>query len=295
MPRPKVGLSLLPADDLRDAQLPLFESGLVEALEWTIDAEFAHDLPPWLAPLLDHYAAANALYAHGVDYSPLSAVFQPRQARWLEQARLALSRRRYQHLSEHFGFSTVPGLARGAPLPMPFVPSAVHVGRERLRRLRDCAELPIGLENLALAMCRDDVRAHGEFLEQLLAPIDGLLLLDLHNLYCQAVNFDVPADVLALSMPLERVRELHVSGGSWSSVETTDGPRPFRRDTHDGDVPEGVFALLAFVLPRCPKLEVVFVERLGDTLNALADADRYRRDYRRVQQLVHNAHGAAGE
>src|SRR5262245_10556376 len=100
MARPRVGLSLLPEEDLRDAQLPLFAEGLVEALEWTLDAEFEHALPAWVEPLLYHYAAAGVLYGHGVHYSPLSAVFEPRQARWLEQLSHAVKRRRYAHVSE---------------------------------------------------------------------------------------------------------------------------------------------------------------------------------------------------
>ncbi len=294
MPRPRVGLSLLPEEDLRDAQLPLFAAGLVEALEWTLDLEFEATLPPWVEPLLDHYAAEGALYGHGVHYSPLSAQFEPRQARWLEQLSRAVQRRRYVHVSEHFGFSTVPGLSQGAPLPVPFVPGAVRIGQQRLRALQQAAGgLPVGLENLALAMSCDDVWVHGEFLEQLLAPGDGFLLLDLHNLYCQAQNFDIPAEQLVLAMPLGRVRELHVSGGSWSTVTTAAGPRPFRRDTHDGDIPEPLFALLAFALPHCPRLEAVFVERLGGTLTSADEVERYRAQYRRVHALV-AAHESQG-
>ncbi|HTV21599.1 MAG TPA: DUF692 family protein [Polyangiaceae bacterium] len=236
--------------------------------------------------LLDHYAAAGALYGHGVHYSPLSAHFEERQARWLAQATRALDQRAYRHLSEHFGFTTVPGVARGAPLPVPFERTAIEVGRERLRLLEDAAGVPIGLENLALAMSRDDVLVHGEFLDTLLEPTGGFLLLDLHNLYCQAINFDVPADELARAMPLERVRELHLSGGRWASVSTPQGPQRFRRDTHDGAVPDEVFDLLEFVLPRCPRLEAVFLERLPGTLTSAEDVGRYRHDYRRMLSVV---------
>lgn len=286
--RPKVGLSLLPGDDLRRAQLPLFEAGIVQAIEWTIDIE--SDAGPWTDPLLDHYGAAGALYAHGVHFSPLSIGVDERQTRWLDAARRALDRRRYRHLSEHFGFSTVPGVARGAPLPVPFEAAAVGVGRDRLRRLADMAGLPVGLENLALALSRDDVLAHGEFLEALLMPADGFLLLDLHNLYCQAMNFDVPADELALAMPLHRVRELHLSGGRWATLPTRGGR--FRRDTHDGPIPADVFTLLESVLPRCGQLEAVFVERLGGTLSTAPDVEQYRKDYQRVFGIV-TAHAEA--
>ncbi|MEO8179458.1 MAG: DUF692 family multinuclear iron-containing protein [Deltaproteobacteria bacterium] len=292
---PKVGLSVLPEEDLRLAQLPLFAAGLVDAIEWTIDAEFEGVLPSWVEPLLDHYASCGVLYGHGVQFSPLSGLFEARQARWLEQASRVLAKRPYRQLSEHFGFTTVPGLARSAPLPVPFVPRAVAIGRDRLRSLQDAAAgTCVGLENLALSMSRTDVLMQGEFLDQLLEPTNGFLLLDLHNLHCQSENFDVAADELVLSMPLERVREIHVSGGSWSSVSTPDGPRPFRRDTHDDAIPEAVFSLLGFTLARCPLLEVVFVERLGKTLNNPVDVARYRADYERVRSIVAAAGQAGG-
>lgn len=135
-------------------------------------------------------------------------------------------------------------------------------------------------------MSRDDVLVHGEFLDQLLEPINGFLLLDLHNLYCQARNFDVAPDELVTSMPLERVREVHVSGGSWSTVRAPGGPQPFRRDTHDSAVPDDLFALLAFTVSRCPQLEVVFVERLGGTLSEPLDVVQYHDDYKRIMSIV---------
>lgn len=286
--RPRVGLSILPADDLRVAQAPLFAAGLVEALEWTIDAEMDRRLPTWVEPLLDHYASAGALYAHGVQFSPLSAVLAPRQHRWLELARRALGKRQYQHLGEHFGFTTVPGFARSAPLPMPFVPPVVALGQSRLALLQHELGLPIGLENLALALSRDDATLHGAFLDQLLEPVNGFLLLDLHNVHCQAYNFGLAARDLVSAMPLERVRELHVSGGSWAAVDTPEGARPFRRDTHDGAIPEEVFALLAWTIPRCAGLEVVFVERLPGSVATSEDVARYQDDYRRVMAITTN-------
>jgi len=47
-----------------------------------------------------------------------------------------------------------------------------------------------------------------------------------------------------------------------------------------------VFEMLAFALPRCPRLEVVFVERLGHTLQESGDVAHYREDYQRVRAIV---------
>jgi uncharacterized protein (UPF0276 family) len=282
--RPRVGLSVLLDDDLRDAQLPLFVEGIVDAVEWTIDLEMERAAPPWLGPLLAAYADEGALYAHGVHYSPLSAVLEERQSTWLSRAREIVARRRPAHLSEHFGVMTAPGFPRGAPLPVPFTHAVTRIGRDRLARLEQAVERPVGIENLALVMSQGDALAHGDQLAALIDGTDRFVVLDLHNLYCQAASYDIAPDDLLRRMPLDRVREIHVSGGSVMRFD--DDPRPFRRDTHDGPVPDEVFDLLALAIPACPNVEAVFLERLGGTFASETDVDRYRDDYRRILTIA---------
>jgi uncharacterized protein (UPF0276 family) len=54
---------------------------------------------------------------------------------------------------------------------------------------------PVGLENLALAMGPADAADQGPFLAAVLERLgdQGVLLLDLHNLHCQIVNFSLSA------------------------------------------------------------------------------------------------------
>ncbi|MFO0555699.1 MAG: DUF692 family protein [Polyangiaceae bacterium] len=284
----RVGLSLLPADDLRLAQAPLFAAGVVDAVEVTLDHAMGDWMPDWMVAVADHYSGEGALYGHGVHFSTLSAILEPRHLDWLGALTRETERRRYVHVSEHFGFMTVPGVRRGAPLPIPFTKASVELGRDRLSRLTAAARAPVGLENLGLAMSARDALALGEFMEQVLAPSDGFLLLDLHNLYCAAVSYSLDPRVLLSSMPLQRVRELHVSGGSLYTPKV-NSTRPFRRDTHDGPVPEVVFELVSAAIPQCPKLEVVILERLGNTLSTPEDVTRYREDFMRLAGCVERA------
>ena len=128
-----------------------------------------------------------------------------------------------------FGWMATQDFARSAPLPMPMLPETLRLGCDRIQQFADIAQIPVGLENLAFAFGLQDVRQQGEFLDQLLDPIDGFLLLDLHNLYCQMHNFQLSATEILSFYPLKRVRELHLSGGSWSQ----NGTATIRRDTHD--------------------------------------------------------------
>lgn len=268
------GLSLMPEADWATAAWPLFEAGEVDALEWSFDTRW-DAVPAWAEPLLDEFAAAGRLSGHGVTYSPLSARFTARQADWLARLAREVGRRPYTRISEHFGCSTAGDLVDGAPLPVPYSADAVLVGQDRLARLAAATGLPVGLENLALAFSRQDALEQGVFLDSLLTPFAGFLVLDLHNLYCQMVNFDIPALDLLDRYPLRRVRTIHVSGGS-----TVDG---IRRDTHDGPVPPAVLDLLDRTLARCPDADTVILERLGGTL---ADPAAFANEFRAVRAIV---------
>lgn len=277
--------------DFAAAVAPLLEEDRVDALEWSFDMGWANELPAWATLLLDHYSVADTLYGHGVSFSPLSARWEARQDRWIARFAEECGRRRYRHVSEHFGFMTAGRFDHGAPLPVPFTEGALAVGRDRIARMRAASGgLSIGLENLALAFAKGEARAQGRFLEELVAPSNGFVVLDLHNVHCQAVNFGLPIDALLATFPADRVRELHLSGGSWSSPRADEEHRPFRRDTHDGPVPEEVVDVLPRALARFPNVEVVIVERLGGTLAREADAARFRDDYRRIHAIAHGIH-----
>ena len=210
---PLAGLSLMREQNLSLASLPLFEAGEVDCLEWSFDVGWqAAAVPDWGQALLADFQAADRLVGHGVTFSPLTAGCIDHQERWLRQFRAECELRNYQHLSEHFGFMSAGDFHQGAPLPVPLTPEALALGQQRLQQLAEIANRPIGLENLSLAFGREDVARQGEFLDKLLAPVDGFLLLDLHNIYCQVCNFDLDFDALLDLYPLSRVREMHISG-----------------------------------------------------------------------------------
>jgi uncharacterized protein (UPF0276 family) len=282
--RPWAGVSLMPEDDFLRAAHPLFAAGEVEVLEWSFDTGWPPAVVPrWALDLIAAFGANNRLLGHGVHYSALSAGTESRQQAWLANCAEEVRRHPYRHVSEHFGFSGTRGFHQSAPLPVPLNETTLSLGRDRLRRLAEVAKVPVGLENLAFAFCPRDVEEQGRFLAALLEPVDGFLLLDLHNLYCQAVNFGRTLDELLATYPLGRVRELHVSGGSWSAA--SDSQQPIRRDTHDGPVPAELFEWLPRVLAVCPPVEAVILERLGGTFS-VADDEPFRRDFRRLKEIV---------
>lgn len=285
-----VGLSVSPSEDFRAAALPLFERELVDALEWNVDMGWSrHGLLDWVRALVDAYGAAGRLYAHGVELSLMSARFSTRHEQWLGRLGSEVRERRYVHLTEHFGFMTAGTFTGGTPMPLPGSPALVALVCERLARLRDVAGVPVGLENLAFALGPRDVEEQPELLERFLAPVDGFLLLDVHNLWCQAVNFGVDPLVLLGRYPLARVRELHVAGGAWSHPRSDPHKRPFRRDTHEDLVPDDVFPLVEEAVRRCAGLEVIILERTDHSLESDAAVARWQGDFLRLREIVRMA------
>ncbi|MBO0951358.1 multinuclear nonheme iron-dependent oxidase [Fibrella forsythiae] len=268
------------------ASLPLFEAERVEALEWSFDTLYAHQqLPDWFVDLLTTYSEAGRLIGHGVFFSLLSGRWTHDQQNWL--ARLHALSRDYQfdHVTEHFGFMTGEDFHKGAPINIPCTPVTLALGQDRLKRIQDACGCPVGLENLAFAYTLDDVKRQGDFLRQLIQPVNGFIILDLHNLYCQSHNFSIMHDDLMALYPLDRVREIHISGGSWSGSETQPGLL-IRRDTHDDAVPDDVFNWLSTTIDQCPNLKYVVLEQLGNGLTTEGQQQAFRADFHRMDTIV---------
>jgi uncharacterized protein len=268
--------------DFFAATRPLFESGQVEGVEWSFDYGWERELPGWLLEILKFFSDRNRLLGHGVSYSLLSAERHSQQALWRDRFAAELQKYRYQHVSEHFGWMGAGDFTQSAPLSLPLRPETLALGVDRLQKLAAVSTVPVGLENLAFGWSAEDAEQQGAFIRQLLAPVQGFLLLDLHNIYCQACNFDRPAPELLAQYPLELVREIHISGGSWSFT----GQRQMRRDTHDGAVPEEVFQLLTQVVSHCPNLQAVILERLGHTLKTESERQGLREDFDRLRRMM---------
>lgn len=272
-------------DDFARSSFPLFEEGVIDALEWTVDAGWTPaGVPRWAADLLDFFGKNERLYGHGLRFSVLSADGIEDRNRWLDRLREEVCTRKYMRFSEHFGFMRAGRFSDCAPLAVPYCPQTVEVGRENMLLLSDAASVPVGLENLAFAFGRQDVADQGAFIEDLLSPVDGFLMLDLHNIFCQSVNFDTPVIELLAAYPIFRAKQLHVSGGSYSQSSHQPKTRHIRRDTHDSAVPAELFELVPHVLKLCPNIDTVIFERLGNTIADSGQEKQFQSDFRRLKE-----------
>jgi uncharacterized protein (UPF0276 family) len=268
------------------ASLPLLEESRVEAIEWSFDALFnIQQVPAWFQELLTAFSNEKRLIGHGVFFSLFSGKWLPEQDEWIKKLKQTCTNFHFDHITEHFGFMTGKDFHHGAPLNIPYTPSTLNIGRDRLQRIQQACQCPVGLENLAFSYSLEEVKKHGAFLEQLLEPVNGFIILDLHNLYCQMHNFSIGFEEIIALYPLNKIREIHISGGSWDHALTGAG-RQIRRDTHDDAVPAEVFNLLDKTIDRCPHLKYVVLEQLGTGLVTEASKQAYYDDFLRLEKIV---------
>ncbi len=275
----------LDANILR-ASLPLFEADKIEAIEWSFDTLFkVKDLPAWFLELLETFSNANRLTGHGVYFSLFSGKWTNGQQNWLQQLKTLSAQFKFDHITEHFGFMTGENFHTGAPLSIPFTQTTLAIGQDRLKRIRDACNCAVGLENLAFAYTLDDVKKHGDFLSRLLEPVNGFIILDLHNIYCQLNNFDIAYENVINCYPLDLVREIHISGGSWENSIATPGKK-IRRDTHDDAVPAEVFELLTQTIYKCANLKYAVLEQLGHALNTEEKIKSFQQDFIKLTTIL---------
>jgi uncharacterized protein (UPF0276 family) len=258
----------------------------VEAIEWSFDTLYkVREIPDWFVELLQAFGQEGRLIGHGVYFSLFSGKWTAEQQRWLDHLRKVSSSFSFDHITEHFGFMTGEDFHKGAPISVPYNSKTLAIGIDRLQRIQEACSCPVGLENLAFSYSLEEVQRHGEFLSKLVEPVNGFIILDLHNLYCQLQNFSLDFETLIGAYPLDRVREIHISGGSWepSGIQPE---RTIRRDTHDDAVPEAVFELLKQSLPLCRNLKFVVLEQLGVALHTVESQQQFQMDFDKMQAIV---------
>lgn len=202
------------------------------------------ELPEALKSLLE---SGLEIIPHCISLSPGSAE-KPDPGRIKKAARFA-ELCGAKLMSDHVCFVRAAGLESGHLLPVPKSKESMKILIENVRRIKAEADIPFALENIA-SPCRwqDSDYDEAEFFAELLEETDSLMLLDLANLYANAVNhgFD-PLNYLN-KLPLHRLAYVHVAGG------TVKG-RVYH-DTHAHPVKTGVYALLKYLseISHVPKV-----------------------------------------
>jgi uncharacterized protein (UPF0276 family) len=226
--------------------------------------------------------------AHGVGFSLSSdaPADRPRKRAWLDRLREDHATFDFRWYTDHLGATAPDATSMALPLPMPMDAYTARVVRRNLRALQRLVP-DVGAENTANYFTLGDPLDEPRWLREALGAAESRrwLLLDLHNVWTMAQNAGFDPDAWIARAPLERVIEIHVSGGELSDPGWLPNGRVMRLDGHSSAVPEEVFALLERVLPRCPHVRGVTLERMEGTVGP-GDAALLREELRRVRRIV---------
>lgn len=238
-------------------------------------------------------ATGKPFVAHGVGLSLGTADHDDgaRRRRWLDRVARDHAVFGFEWYTEHLGATSMDGKALALPLPLPMTEHVARVVRGRLRSMQRVVDV-VGVENTAAYFLLGDPLDEPAFLRRILRRRGHVLLLDLHNLYTMALNFGFDPQAYLRKLELDRVIEIHVSGGVDADPRWTKSGRVMRLDSHDAPVPEPVWALLDWVLPRCSRLRGVTLERMEGTVGQ-AEVPLIAGEIARIRAAVCRRFGAA--
>ena len=179
-------------------------------------------------------AARHPLTCHGLSLSlggvaPLDEHFLARVRRFLDQHRVRL-------YSEHLSYCTDDGHLYDL-MPIPFTEDAVHHVAARIRRVQDMLGRRIAVENVSYYAAPYQAMDEVDFVNAVVAEADCDLLLDVNNVYVNAINHDYDARDFLARMPSARIASYHIAGHY-------DEADDLKVDTHGAPVKEVVWSLL---------------------------------------------------
>jgi len=156
--------------------------------------------------------AAQPLSAEGIDekyLEKLAALVEKLQPAWF---------------SEHICFTKSGGVDIGHLAPVAFTRESLNVLKRNIRRAKEVIKTPLILENITyMVRYPFSEMDEAEFIAELIEETDCGLLLDVTNLYINAVNHDYDWREYLQKIPRERIVQLHFVGSHRHGNVLIDG------------------------------------------------------------------------
>lgn len=225
--------------------------------------------------LLARLCSEYPLSLHGVGLSLGSA--EPPDRRHLAELRTLIERYKPWMVSEHCCWGSAAGVHANNLLPLPRTREALDLLCMHVGQVQDALMRPIALENVATYLEFEHMEfTEPEFLCALTRRSGCKLLLDINNLYVNAVNHAFDPCAYLAGIPADSVVEYHLAGHEDEGQTLID--------SHDRPVSSAVWTLysdaLRIIGPRptliewdadIPELAVLLAEmnRAGRALAAL--------------------------
>lgn len=218
---------------------------------------------------LDRVRADYPVVMHGVSLSIGGSA--PLDRDYLARLRALTERVQPAWVSDHLCWTGIDGFNLHDLMPMPWTEEALEHVAGRVRQVQDFLGRRILLENVSSYLAFEhSTLSEWEFLNELAARADCLLLLDVNNVHVSAFNHGFAAERYIDALDPARVWQIHLAGHTHQGSHLID--------THDRPVAEPVWALYAHALGRLGPVSTM-IERDADIpplADLLAELDRAR-------------------
>lgn len=180
-------------------------------------------------------SSRHPLTCHGLSLSlggmaPLDDTFLARTRRFLDQHGVSL-------YSEHLSYCSDDGHLYDL-MPIPFTEEAVHHVAARIRQAQDALGRRIAVENVSYYAAPYQAMPEADFIRAVLDEADCDLLLDVNNIFVNAINHGYDARAFLARMPSARIASYHIAGHY-------DEADDLKVDTHGAPVKDDVWSLLS--------------------------------------------------
>jgi uncharacterized protein (UPF0276 family) len=209
---------------------------------------------------LETLAHQVPLLVHGVALGPASTA--PVDARRLDRLARLVERVEPAFWSEHLACVRAGDIEIGHLAAAPRTGATIDATAANLSRAASIVGSRPMVENIATLM---DPPASDcsevEWVSSVMTASGCDLLLDLHNVHANSLNFDFDQFEYLGRLDPERIGAIHIAGGRW--IESPDERERRYLDDHLHDVPDPVYDLLVEVGARVRHPLTVLLERDG--------------------------------
>ena len=198
---------------------------------------------------------------HGVSLGMASA--SPVDCKRLEKMARLVDRVEPESWSEHLAFVRAGDIEIGHLAAPPMTSDTVENTAANMAAAAAFVGLPPLMENVAtLIYPPASDRDEPTWLCDTMTAADGGLLLDLHNLFANSINFGLDPRQFLARLPADRIHGVHIAGGQW--IDAGDAGQRRILDDHRHDPPDPVYELLTELATQCANPLTVILERDGD-------------------------------
>lgn len=165
--------------------------------------------------------------------------------------------------SDHVSCARIDDIYMNELIPVPFTHEATEIIADNIKHLQDELQLPFLIENPSYytTILEPELKEY-DFINAILEKADCGMLLDVNNIYVNAVNHSYDTEEFLTNLDLERVTQVHIAG-HYSDFVCPSGRTLKILDTHGDAICQEVYDILDSLLKKTT-VNAIVLERDAD-------------------------------